>query len=190
NVNFDIVTNDNNYIGMVKRILSEYDEHLIFVACMGCGEQSAPTTDNLPMGWHMKCWLKCLDKDPEAAHGYTIHLEKELAPRIHKLFPKLQPHQFRELYETCADIFWLQLYNLKTRGKHINQRLNDPKQTYSGICSFSLEQMKKDSNYFKYILDLMYIKHYWHERDIKYSCITYKSFMEYVQKQANKTCNK
>lgn len=179
---FDIINDDSSFMKIVPRILNDSEKHLITIKCMGCGKGGAPTTDNNPSAWHMKCWQKCLDTKPEAAAGYCFHLESELAPRIHKYWPKLQACEFREIYETSADIFWLQLFDLKTQNKYVKQRINDQWKYYTGIrAGFDLEKMSKDKKYFEYVIEMMHFKHEWYSRKIPYRCVTYESFVQSEQ---------
>ena len=187
--NLDIYTDDDQFVKMALRALIQCKRRLIYVNCVGCGLSGAPTTDNVPIGWHAKCWVTCLDTDERAADGYIKHLEKDLPQRINKYFPKLQPSVFKSLYDTLSDIFWIQLYDLKTLGKHRMIRYNDVDQVYSGICSFNILHMKQNRQYFDHIIKLMHQKQDWYSMGIKYSCITYDSFRKTLQKaQCNSEC--
>ena len=77
----DIYTNDQ-CVRMALRALINFKRHLIYVNCVGCDLSDEQTTDNLPITWHAKCWVKCLDTDEIAADGYIKHLEKDLPKRI------------------------------------------------------------------------------------------------------------
>ena len=176
-----INNNDELYIKLVHRILNDSKQYLRFEKCAGCGEAGAPTTDNLPVAWHMKCWLLSLGYHPQASMGYTKHFSDQLGPKIMRMFPKLQTCEFRELFETMTDIFYIQLYDINTKGKHTRKRFNDKDKTYSGICSFNLEKLQKDSKYFHYVIDLMVRKHEWYDIGICYSNISYDSFVKNSQ---------
>ena len=182
---FDLTKSDKCFEAMAKRILKQ-SQYLTHVRCIGCGGPYAPSTDNNPTAWHMKCWRLCLDSHPKAADGYVYHLEQELAPRVHKLFPKLTASQFYALYGICEDIFWLRLFDLKTKGKYIKIRMNNS--AYSGICSdFSLDKMGKNNMYANYVLKMLSKKHYWYSMNTTYNCITVKSYIEYsMREQENK----
>ena len=174
---FDITKNDGCFQAAVKRMLKD-SNHLILVKCMGCAKGGAPTTDNNPSAWHMKCWRVCLDNHPKAADGYIMHLCSELAPRINKYFPQLTASQFYALYSALEDQFWVTLFDLKTKGKYMNDRQNDCARTYTGLISdFSLEKMIKNKQYGKYVIDMLMNKHYWYSNGTKYSCITAQSFI-------------
>lgn len=178
NQHFDIYTNDDHFVEMVKRTLTNNGKHLIFMKCVGCGENSAPTTDNVPIAWHSKCWIKCLGKHPQAADGYIKHLEHDLPRRIKKLLPNLGQKEFEAIHDTLSDIFWIQLHDLKTLGQYINKRYNDPDKIYSGICSFDLQHTKQYIKYCDYFMKLMKTKDSWYGMGIQYSHITQKSFMQ------------
>lgn len=181
NSRFNLIGNDLSFEVLAKRMLKD-TKHLIHVQCLGCGRNGAPTTDNNPAAWHMDCWRICLDKTPEAAEGYTKHLSEELAPRIHKYFPDLTAQEFRELFATCDDLFWLTLFDLKTQGRHVQQRLKNDR--YRGIRNdFSLEKMLKNEHYFKYVIKRLSAKHLWFAMGIKYSCITVQSFIQHEMEQ-------
>lgn len=183
---WDIWTNDEHFEEMVKRSLREYPIHLIYINCIGCGQGDAPTTDNVPIAWHANCWCKCLDKHPKAAAGYVKHLQHDLPTWIEKSLPNLHSQMYEALHETLSDIFWVQLHDLKTHGKYIKDRKNDQKKIYSGICSFKLLHMKQNVKYMDYVLKLMQQKQWWYTLDIKYSAITYESFVESLNKCYNK----
>ena len=180
---FNIISNDKCFEAVAKRALID-KHHLVYVKCMGCNAYGVPTTDNNPAAWHYACWRICLDSNPKAAYGYTNHLAKELAPRIHKQFPNLSPKLFRALYETCEDRFWLTLFDLKTKNRYRMKRINDKTHTYTGILGdFSLEQMKQNPKYEQYVLDMLSKKDWWFSMNIQYSCISYQSFIEFIKTQ-------
>ena len=91
----------------------------------------------------------------------------------------MQANEFREIYETCADKFWLQLFDLKTQNKHVKQRINDQWKYYTGIrADFSLEKMYENKKYFNYVIEMMDQKHEWYSKNIPYRCVTYQSFIQ------------
>lgn len=185
---FNVTKSDKCFVEVAQRVLTA-KHNVIYVDCMGCGGEGAPTTSNNPSGWHMQCWRKCLDQHPKASEGYTHHLANELAPRINKLLPNLSIIEFRELYSALEDQFWIRLFDLKTRGKYLRQRVNDKYQIYTGICGdFSLERMTKNSKYEKYVLKMLRERHLWYDKAMVYSCITVKSFINYSMKQDQLEC--
>ena len=180
---FNLTKSDACFISLAERVLTA-KHYLIYVPCLGCGKDGAPTTDNNPAGWHMKCWRICLDNHQKAAEGYPGHLANSVAPEINKYFPKLNDVEFTELYCALEDQFWVRLFDLKTRGRYTNQRRNDRALTYTGLCGdFSLHKMTQNDKYADYVIKMLREKYLWHSRGIKYSCITAQSFINYSMTQ-------
>lgn len=183
---FNIGSNEGCYTVVAKRILAHPKKHLITITCVGCGQPGAPTTDNLPIGWHMRCFIKSLGGNPLASSHYTKHFTDELAPSINKLFPNLSPKEFKLLHDFVTFVFYVQLHDINTKGKYIEARVKDPDHYYSGLCSFNLHILSQDMGYFKYVINLLNTMHKWLSEGRNANCITYDSYKKHVQSQTEK----
>ena len=181
--NLDFKTSDKVFEVMCKRLLPK--KCLIWQKCMGCGESGAPTTDNNnAAAWHGDCWKKALgDNLPYSANGYVKHLETELKPRILKWFPKLELNVYRQLFETCEDLFMIRMFDINTKAKHQKARRTDKRLTYNGfLADFKLENMVQNKEYYDYVVMMMDNKHKWHSKNIKLSQLTYEYFCNFYVK--------
>lgn len=176
---FDPLLNDHAFVVMAKRLLPP--ECVIYKKCMLCGEGGAPTIDADPAAMHARCFKICLGDDLKSADGYVPHFVKELIPRIMKTLPDIELNVFREIVCTSCDIFFIKMYDLKTKGEHYKKRNHDRALTYNHIMEdFKIERMASDKEYHAYIVNMMNHKHLWYSKNVKYSQITHEYWFNFV----------